>query len=182
MPDPAPHLAALDARRAGFLAALADIPEAQRRQPPAMGAWSPLQIGEHLLLTEEMMAHFMDRQIQAGDARRDVGKASEKSVEGLLAWLRTPAKTRMPADARGIDPQGELGFDALRERWAAVGERWHGIAETLPPELAGVALLRHPVGGPMQLDHTLRFLEAHAEHHEHQLARTVAALRRAAEA
>ncbi len=174
MPGLAPLLDALDARRAEFLAALDSVPPEQRERRPSASAWSPLEIGEHLLIVERGLGHVAGRQIEKGEGRRRFGEASEKSVEGLLQALRTPAKFKVP-EGVGIEPTGEIGLDELRQQWLAAGERWRAVAATLPPELESEGLLMHAVGGPLTVAQTLRFLEAHIEHHLHQLARTVRA-------
>jgi hypothetical protein len=172
----APLLAALDNRRAEFLAGLDSLPPEQRGRKPAAQAWSPLDIGEHLVLVESGLARITARQIEKGDDRRRVGEPSATSVEGLLQMLRTPAKMKIPEVARGIAPTGELTYEELRRQWQAAGERWHEIVATLPPELEGEALVMHAVAGPLTPAQTLRFLDAHVEHHLHQLARTARAL------
>ncbi len=176
MPALAPHLAALDARRAEFLAGLDSLPPEQQRQRPTASAWSPVEIGEHLLIVERGLARVAGRQIEKGEGRRRFDAPSAKSVEGLVAAMRTPAKFQVPAGAGSIDPTGELSLDELRQAWGASGAQWHRVAETLPPGLEDEGLVLHPIAGPMTIANTLRFLEAHIEHHLHQLARTVRAL------
>jgi hypothetical protein len=176
MPDLASLLAALDARRAEFLAGLDSVPPAQRDRAPSQSAWSPLQIGEHLLLSERGFAHVTARQIEKGDDRRRFGEPSERSVEGLLQAMRTPAKFKVPKGIEAVTPKGDVPYDTLRQDWQATAERWHEIIATFPPELEREALVMHPVAGPITTAQTLRFLEAHIEHHLHQLARTVRAL------
>jgi hypothetical protein len=169
-------LKALDARRAAFLEALDALPGAALERAPAPEAWSPLQIGEHLLRTEEQMLGAAERQTHSGSDRRVLGEADEAAVEGLILSLRSPARFRVPASARGIHPDGSLSLQDLRARWGAAAERWRRLVAAFPPGLLNVALLRHPLAGPLCMRHALRFLEAHIAHHEHQLNRTVQAL------
>ncbi len=176
MPDLPTSLDALDARRAEFLAGLDSIPPEQLSQAPSSKAWSPLQIGEHLLATERGLAHVTGRQIEKGEDRRRFGDPSERSVEGLLQAMRTPAKFKVPAGTGLPDPTGETTLPELRQAWAETAERWRSVAGTLPPGLADEGLVMHPVAGPMTVAQTVRFLESHIEHHQHQLARTVRAL------
>ncbi|MDX1531957.1 MAG: hypothetical protein R3362_10575, partial [Rhodothermales bacterium] len=63
MPTLRALLSALDTRRAAFLAALGHLPEAQRQQRPKPEAWSPLMIGEHLMLVERGMGVITERQV-----------------------------------------------------------------------------------------------------------------------
>ncbi len=172
-------LAALDNRRAEFLAGLDSVPAEQRGQAPTQAAWSPLQIGEHLLISERGLAHITARQIEKGDDRRRFGEPSERSVEGLIRAMRTPAQFKIPEGIDAITPTGSVPYDVLRRDWQATAERWHAIVATFPPELEREALVTHPVSGPITTAQTLRFLEAHIEHHLHQLGRTVRALNQA---
>lgn len=169
-------LAALDNRRAEFLAGLDSIPPEQRSMSPNPTAWSPLQIGEHLLASERGYAHITARQIEKGDGRRRFDPPSDVSVEGLIRAMRTPAQFTVPSGISTILPTGDVSYDELRRDWPATGKRWREIAAALPPELEHEALVTHPVGGSLTVAHTLRFLESHIEHHLHQLARTVRAL------
>jgi len=170
-----PLLSALDHRRSEFLDGLDSVPAAQRDRSPTSRTWSPLQIGEHLYLVDDGFARFMTRQIEKGDARRRFEEPSAKSVEGLIQAMRTPAQLKVPENT-GVDPAGEMSTDELRSQWLAVGARWHDIAAALPSEWAEEALAMHPIGGPLTFSQTLRFLEAHIEHHLFQLARTVRVL------
>lgn len=176
MPDLKPLLDALDDRRSEFLAAFESITPDQLAVSPGGEAWSPLQIGEHVMRVEEGLAHVTSRQIEKGAARRDVGEPSERSVAGLIAVLRTPAKLNVPEGVPSVLPTGEIDLATLRQRWLEAGERWRAIVATFPPELAETALAYHDVAGAMTASQTLRMLEAHVEHHMHQLARTVQAL------
>ncbi|MEM1041314.1 MAG: DinB family protein [Bacteroidota bacterium] len=175
MPDLAAFLDPLDARRAEFLAGLDSIPPEQLGQAPTSKAWSPLGIGEHLLIVERGLGHVAGRQIEKGEGRKRFGEPSAKSVDGLVRAMRTPSKFKVP-DGVGIEPTGEVSLGELRQAWGEAGAQWHRVAETLPPDLADEGLVMHAVAGPMTIAQTLRFLEAHIEHHQHQLVRTVRAL------
>jgi len=168
-------LTALDNRRTEFLEGLDSVAPSQRERSPSTKTWSPLQIGEHLVLVEHGLARIMARQIEKGEDRKQIGEPSEKSVEGLIRALQTPAKMKVPENV-GADPTGEMSMEELRTRWRAAAEQWHELANALPPALADEALVMHAVGGPLTFSQTLRFLEAHIEHHLFQLARTVRAL------
>lgn len=171
-------LSALDNRRAEFLAGLDSISPDQRGAAPSPSAWSPLQIGEHLLAAERGYAHVTARQLEKGDDRRRFDPPSERSVEGLIRAMRTPAQFKVPEGVGSVTPTGDLPFDSLKSEWEATGRRWHEIVADFPPELEHEALVSHPVAGSLTTAQTLRFLESHIEHHLHQLARTVRALNR----
>jgi len=171
-------LAALDNRRAEFLHALESLPPHHLATSPGGAKWSPLQIGEHLLKSEAGLAYVMGRQIEKGDARRDVGKVSERSVEGLIQAMRTPAQFKVPTGVPSILPAADEtpSLAQLREDWQQTGNTWHELAEALPVHLAHTGLVSHAVAGALTFEQTLRFLESHIEHHLHQLSRTVRVL------
>ena len=178
MSDYATLLAALDARRTEFLDALDSVPERLQTTSPGGSKWSPVQIADHLVRVERGLAYAMGRQIEKGDARRDVGEPSERSVEGLIRAMRTPAQFKIPDGVPSIVPATEEApsLDALRAEWHEAGTRWHALADEVPADLAETGLVHHAVAGALTFGQTLRFLESHIEHHLHQLGRTVRAL------
>lgn len=175
MPDLGPLLTALDARRSEFLADLDSIPPEQLSQSPTSKAWSPLGIGEHLVIVERGLGRAAVRQIEKGEGRKQFGEPSAKSVDGLIRAMRTPSKYKVP-EGVGIEPTDEMTLVELRQAWGEAGDQWRKAAEMLPPELEDEGLVMHAVAGPMTVAQTLRFLESHIEHHQHQLVRTVRAL------
>lgn len=175
MPDLLPLVTALDTRRSEFLAALDTIPPEHLSQAPASKAWSPLDIGEHLVIVERGLGRAAVRQIEKGEERKRFGEPSAKSVEGLVRAMQTPAKFKVP-EGVGVEPTGEMNLSDLRQAWLEAGDQWRKAADMLPPELEDEGLVMHAVAGPMTVAQTLRFLDAHIEHHLHQLVRTVRAL------
>lgn len=168
-------LADLDAARRDVFAALDAFPPDQRAVRPADDAWSADDVAEHLMRTERGFVVGLERQIAAGDARRDVGPPSAEALAILVdRLLRADFRYRMPGPAAPyITPTG-LDPDEVRAEWGALAARLCEIAGTFPPELAGVGLLRHPVIGAMDAAGTLRFAAAHLRHHQHQLDRIAA--------
>ncbi|HLT47440.1 MAG TPA: DinB family protein [Rubricoccaceae bacterium] len=166
----ADRLAALHNERDAFLDALARLAPAERTATPAPGKWSPVEIAEHVYRVEAVTLRGLERQLAAGDARRDVGPHSRAGVVLLLAAMRSPKQLEMPGGARGIAPEG-MGYEAVRAAWAELPARWDAAVASFPPALERTPLLRHPVAGALTLDDALRFLAAHTSRHRRQLAR-----------
>ena len=74
------HLGALARERAALLGALEGMDASARTAPPAPAAWSPVEIGEHVYRVEAAMLGGIERQLAAGNARKDVGKPSRAAV------------------------------------------------------------------------------------------------------
>ncbi|HYE96229.1 MAG TPA: DinB family protein [Rubricoccaceae bacterium] len=174
--DLGPLVSRLDHERERFVAAMDRLPRAVRAARPGAEAWSPLEIAEHVFLAERAMLRGLRRQVEAGEARRDIGRASRWKAVALMAVTRAPVKVRAPKQAP-IHPTGETPWETLRAEWTALGAGWRALAEAFPPALERAALVRHPVAGPLTTASTLRFLAAHAARHFGQLKRTSTALR-----
>lgn len=178
MSDFSAAVAALDAQRRTFLDELDALTPHHRAGRPAADAWSADDVAEHLMRTERGLVRGLERQIAAGDARRDVGAPSADALAMLIARLSDEAfRYAMPEAAvpyiapAGLDPAD------VRAEWDALAARWRDLAGTFPPDLASVGLIRHPLIGAVTAEGTARFAAAHVAHHRRQLARIADALR-----
>ncbi len=168
-------LAALARERRAVLAALDAMTPAQRAFQPGPDAWSPGGIVEHLVRVERAMLAGMERELAAGDGRKELGPPSQAKILATFAAMRLPARYKVPGAAAGfVSPMGEA-YEVLRAEWLALEERWVALDRTLPPALEAVALVRHPVAGPLKAADAAQFCALHAAHHRSQLDRTVRA-------
>ena len=166
----------LDATREAFIARVDGMADGQRAFRPAPDAWSPVEVAEHVWRTEKGLAWGLDRQVQAGDDRRDLGPRRPGGIDRLAAAMRS-GEVRMRVPERSVPyiaPQG-TSWDEVRAGWRAAGDEWRRVAATVPDGLADVGVLSHPVAGPLTPAEGARFAALHAEHHGHQLDRVEAA-------
>lgn len=173
MPGLSIHSERLDTARAAFLDALDAVTPALRGSSPTEGAWSALEIAEHLVRVEvTAWARVGDPLAEGNQLGPPV---EERAIQALEAALHDPdTRISVPREqADRIMPAGEWPEAELRERWMDVAERLREAAASCVSEDQGVAVMRHPMAGALSLEQTLRFLTAHLEHHRRQLARTV---------
>ena len=164
----------LDDTREAFIARVDALTDDQRAFRPAPDAWSPVEIAEHLWRTEKGFAWVLDRQIQAGDGRRDLGPRDPDGMARLTRAMRSGERMKMPPQsARHIAPQG-LPWAEVRAGWRATADEWRRVAATVPDALAAVGLFGHPIAGPMTAAEGARFAALHAEHHGRQFDRVEA--------
>lgn len=175
MPSSSDLLQSLTASRDAFQAALANVEPRQLSQRPQPDAWSPLLIAEHVVVVEEQMITFAARQAAAGEQRKEIGEPDEARIAGVLQAVASDMRIKVP-ESVAVHPAGGLSSEDLVMRWTTSRERMEALVESFPDELRGVALLKHPMAGPMTLEHTLLFLDAHVRHHIHQLKRAADAL------
>ena len=161
----------LDRDRAAFLAAYDALSPRQRSFRPADGGWTADEVLQHVVKSETGTLHIVRKQAAAGDARRDVGTPNDAVMAAVEAFLRSDARTTMPAAAAphiAPDSPPDAGW---RDRLEAFGADWRALDEALPESLANVALMAHPRAGPVTASGAARFSAAHLDHHARQLAR-----------
>lgn len=175
MPALADALSTLDRDRAAFLAAYDALAPAQRAFRPATDAWSADDVAEHLARVDTGMLAILRRQVDAGDARRGIGRPSRIKQALVTRFMRSEGKTRMPA---AVAPRvAPVGADpaATRAALAASVDAWATLVASVPPDLEPTPLWSHPVGGAYTAAQAVGFHASHFDHHVRQLARIRAA-------
>lgn len=174
MPEPlSDRLDALRRERDAFLDALARLDAPARATHPDPDAWSPVEIAEHVYRAEASTLRGVEKQLAAGEARKDVGPYRPWALDLLLAAMEAPKRLKVPEGARGIAPEG-MPYDDLREAWAGLGPRWDAAAAH--PAVDEAPLVRHPMVGALTFEGAVRFLTAHAARHRRQLERAIRAV------
>jgi len=167
----------LNDRRSAFVETLDALPAGARGSKPSPEAWSPDEIAEHVFRSERAVLRGLARQLDPEGERRDLGKPSSVRFAGLIAALHSPKKFKVPAGASASAPAG-MTYDEIRGGWLGFPAQWDAIIGSIPQELEGAGLIRHPISGPMTLSQSLQFLAVHAARHFKQLERTLNALGR----
>lgn len=175
MLDFGPALDDLDRARDAFIGRVDGLSERQRAYHTDGDAWSPVEIAEHLWRVEAGLLRGLEKQVQAGDDRRDLGPRRPGGLDALAEQMRAGRRMRMPERvAPYIAPQGASWSD-VRAGWRETGAAWRRVAAAVPEALADVGVLMHAVTGPLTPVEGVRFAALHIEHHDRQLDRTLAA-------
>lgn len=155
----------LDGRRRALLDSLESLgPEALQARP-AEGAWSILEIVEHLVVAEQVILQGLPDPASLVDRPRSLRQRCTYPLVWLVLRLRIPVK----APSRRMLPAGGATLAELRERWDATHEWLRAYAEGLPPDGSGKAVFAHPVCGPLTLVQALRLDRLHLETHAGQI-------------
>jgi hypothetical protein len=167
----ADRLVALDRARHTFLAPVSEASAAQLRFRPAPGAWSMLDVTEHLVLAEEKSLLGMLKGPPPGMTVTPIAH-----VRMVLVRLVMKTDLRIKVPVARVIPEGTASLQELESRW---GESQRGLAaflDSIPGADAGAARFRHPIGGWVTADAGVAFLADHIGHHARQVER----IRRAA--
>lgn len=167
----ADRLVALDKARQLFLAPVLEADAAQLRFRPAPGAWSMLEVTEHLVLAEEKSLLGMLKGPPPGTTVTPVGRVRMAVVRLVM---KTDIRIKVPV-ARVL-PQGTVTLPELAARWSDSRRGLETFLEPISGGDAGDARFRHPIGGWVTADEGVAFLADHIGHHMRQVHR----IRRAA--
>lgn len=162
---------ALDKARLSYLASVSDADAAQLRFSPAPGAWSMLDVTEHLVLAEEKSLAGMLKGPPAGTT---VTPLAHLRMALVRLVLKTNIRVKVPV-ARVV-PQGTATLSELVARWGAARRGLELALDPITRDDERVARFRHPIAGWVTADEGVAFLSDHIGHHRRQVIR----IRRAA--
>jgi len=144
-------------------------PAEQLHLAPDPRAWSPLQVIEHLILTEHVVLEMMQTHRAAPHRVTIAGQLRSALVVTLMLL---PTRVRVPAAAQAVIPASTPHtLTELVERWAAERRHLVEVRSTLSATETAHGLCRHPYGGWTTANGALLFLRSHLYHHTRQIAR-----------
>ena len=139
------------------------LPESICLVAPSPGAWSPVQVVQHLVLVHEGAATILARTAApVGESHRPSWWRPAMMQFVLRAGMRIKAPT-----ARVL-PVAAVPLGALAERWKAAQAWLRGELEGKGARWGNDGVFRHPLAGWLDASQTLDFLSDHIEHHRRQ--------------
>ncbi|MEK7254003.1 MAG: DinB family protein [Bacteroidota bacterium] len=157
----------------GLLRQLENYSEQQLKAQPVPGAWSALQVMQHLMVAEKLSVLSIQRRIDKGMNFRKTNLQSW-SREVLLAFsLRIPLKFKAPTAVADELFSADATFATVSAEWSAARNDLAEFLGKLPSELARKQIYRHPRGGWMSAVGMLDFFIVHFDRHCKQIERTL---------
>jgi hypothetical protein len=160
----------LDAQYETLRNAFESVPDEQRANSPAPGAWSPAGIIEHLAIVETSIGRLISHRVATG-RESGVGPETEDSsvLENFAVGRAIGDRTRRIVSGERSNPTQELAPDAA---WSAF-ETAHADLRAAAASAEGLALGEivhpHPVFGPLNLYHWIAFVGGHEARHAEQI-------------
>jgi hypothetical protein len=164
----------LEHRKAEVLRLLNRWPEEDLARKPSPGAWSALEVLDHLLKTEASVRHSCQENLKS--RHNIVTLAAKARAVTFLTLMRTPVRVTVPAAVSFVLPEAPASLENVLSRWDAERRELRMLLGTLTEEAGNVGVLRHPAVGWLDLRGALAFLSVHLRHHEFQIRRIAAAL------
>lgn len=152
-----------------MLALLAGWTPDQLQFRPQPGAWSALDVIEHLMLTEKSVLEGMQRNVGKGHAVTVGGRCRSAMV---LAVMGLPTRVKVPASVTFVLPSAaSTNLPAAAASWERDREQFTHFLEGLSNAQCKEGLFKHPIGGWATAAGAVLFLRAHQRHHRYQLSR-----------
>jgi uncharacterized damage-inducible protein DinB len=165
-PSPQALIRSLDDQRRALLESLDSLSGEELRTRPHPGAWSILEILEHLVVSEAAILQGLPPRAELVDRPRNLSNRIKLLV--VMAVLRWRIPVKVPS--RRMLPTGQRSLDELRTQWDE-HLTWLGAFVAEAGDAASGACFSHPVAGPVTLIQALRMDLLHLRTHQRQIAR-----------
>jgi DinB superfamily len=158
----------LERERSGLLAELGEWPVGRLSFRPAAGAWSAVEVLDHIVRAEAGTIE------DVGEGLRDPHALGDEERPGIAALdkaLRSDQSFKVPKDAEVILPDAQTTLAEVAGRWEDARVALRGLLEGLRPGDARCGVFHHPFAGWMTFGEVLNHFSGHLYHHQFQLER-----------
>jgi len=166
----------LDRQQRELSTVLRGIPEDQRREPPARGRWSAVDVIEHLGLIERLLAGRFTTWIAEARAK---GVGAELDSTPILPSINSARavdrSTRVVAPEPGR-PTGQIAPDAAWQMFKDARAEVKRVIATADGLALSEVIHPHRVLGPMTMYEWIAFVGSHTSRHAAQLVEIGTAL------
>ena len=159
----------LERQRSALLSRLARQSPNALAWKPAPGAWSILQVVEHLVIAEEGLMAIVDQRPPKPVALQD---RIRSAIVLRIIYRVLNSRRRVKVPLPTLNPSGEhIDLQELARRWVEVRGRMERALETVTPATRKDRPVGHPIAKWLTWDQGLEFLFRHVRHHERQIGR-----------
>lgn len=142
-----------------------DLPDWVDQRAPGPDRWSPLQIIEHLILSEREVLHFPAPFSEREGERRRLRDHLGRILVTVVLKTRIP----VPVPEKAMSPKGKAPLHRVRRMALETHDWLDAEIAASPAETLSAAIFHHPVAGPLTLDEALAMNRLHIAAHLRQL-------------
>jgi len=157
----------LETRKGRFLTTLKGLSPEQLAYRSDPQAWTPVQVGHHVVLAEQRTADS----IKKHRGMRSGPRSLRYRMGNALLWLVLKTGLRVKNPVPEAAPDEDVDLERLLERWDKAREDLEGVLTELKERGLEYAAYKHPIAGPFNVEEALQFLVGHLDHHLRQLDR-----------
>lgn len=139
---------------------------------PSPGEWSPIQVLQHLILTESSSLKYLQKKISSG--LKHIPAATLLTAARVFAfrlYVMLPLKTKAPESMGEAHFPDVATFAEVADTYRKTRKELRNFLESLPEEAFALEIFRHPVAGKLALDGLVTFFVLHFRRHERQILR-----------
>lgn len=142
-------------------------PEQMNHKPD--GAWSPVQVLQHLCASEQGTVAYLEKKIHTPAAEVGKGGIGARLRSFLLhkALRNHSKKFKAPAAAGSIDEVPD--YEKVKTQYLQTRKDLGVLLEKFDWAMMGRTYFKHPVAGRINILQTLDFLDDHFERHYKQI-------------
>lgn len=147
----------------------------QLHQAEKQGAWSVIQVINHLLASEKGTELYIRKKTQKPELIPNTSLIAPIKILALRGAFSMRLKFKAPKQLGVVSNEDTL--EDLEALWNKSRSSFHQLMEELPVEIQQKALFRHPIVGRINMNQTLEFFDFHYRHHLkqiHRILKTVA--------
>jgi len=167
------YLKSLDQKLISLLKDLQHYSDAKLNEQPKEGAWSVLQIMQHLMKAEEGGILYIKKKLSFKPELEKAGVMSNMRSIALNISMSAPIKIKAPEGVSGEQLLTNLTFWDVAKQWKQQRKEMERYLESLPVELYDLDVYKHPLTGKMTLSSMLSFFNKHVDRHTSQIRRTL---------
>ena len=163
----------LDAKLDKLVNLLNDLSHQQLNARPEPGAWSVLQVMQHVMLAEKLSVGYVQKKTSNPKALKRSGIANRLRQAILKIFLSLSFKFKAPGIVSEDQFPAEADFDEVVKNWKQVRNDLARLLSGIRPEWKDKELFKHALAGRMTIDGMLLFFESHFDRHLKQIENTV---------
>ncbi|MGM0580384.1 MAG: DinB family protein [Bacteroidota bacterium] len=164
------HWARMEEGKAYYDALLQVFNEEQLNFHPEEGAWSMLDVMQHLYTSEKISLQFMQN-FDFNRKNEKLGLKSEVKTMLLVNRLNSRKKFQAPKILSEKKDSLNISLDPheFSHQWEDLSSEMFNFLSEFPENKIGHFIFSHPAVGKLNILQTLQFFVAHMKHHQYQV-------------
>ncbi|MEO0468377.1 MAG: DinB family protein [Bacteroidota bacterium] len=159
----------MEQKRRALFAQMEKLSPQERNLSPREGKWSAMEIMKHLVESEGLSQAYIQKKLKYRTRIPKTGLVHALRTRFGLMYMRGSIKMKAPSYLGKMSEPIDLPM--LQEKWDHSRAELKEILEDFPEELMQNAVLKHPLGGRINILQTMQFLEAHFDRHNKQISK-----------
>ncbi len=163
----------LDVRLLQLLEDLKGYNDEQLNRPPRPGKWSPVQVMQHLMLSEHYGHAYLKKKLSFNPTLRKAGLMAGLRASAVHAYLKLPFSFKAPKVVSTEQLESNVPFWELAKRWKDQRSDLKTYLLSLPDDTLRREIYKHPMGGRLSAAGMLGFFAQHFDRHEKQIKKAL---------